>query len=757
MDLNPELTALLADLPRTSGVTVGDAFEHVSDYALRRSVDFGHEIATIERFEVWARRHGMRDRDLGVDRIVTTHSGELWAVQNKGYAASASVSLGDMNNFIVAAMGVPGVKKLLLVTSGRGLNANAATANRKADTNVITLDRRWLAEATTYPSTYRELCDSVYDADQIEKPFVLRDDQETAVYRVTRALRSSPEVQVHAACGTGKTVLSEALAQALGARLIVFFVPSLGLMRQTIRSWRRQTGAGGMHAVAVCSDDTVGRDEDQAMWSDDDIPCEVIRDPQILADYIAERHHAFSTVPVVVFATYHSEHLVVDAQHRHGVPEFDFSFADEAHTLVATQEDGGRRGELVKRKNDGRKRLLARHRVYATATPRLLSTKAQQRLAKQGAEPMDSMDTDSPVFGPIAHTLTFGEAITLGILSDYRVSIIAVPEQKYADFVAERAYVTKDSGHVLDAQTFAAVEAVKQAYTAGDKRMIVYVNRKDSANRFASIVEADDVLPGASSVLGHMPANQRDQRINMIRRPEGHILTNVRCLNEGVDIPTLDAVVFVDPKGSPVDIAQAIGRVLRRAEGKERGHIIIPVAVPAADWDEGLLSIEERETAMTGPNPYRPIFDIISTLASHDETIRHILTALRLGLGKRKNTPGVDGDELPDTPEELAAYLDSIVNDDGTVGARDRAPASTTASSVLGGGKVVLYAPGMSDMMRDKFASSMRLATVRESQNSVDTWDDHLYRTLVYGYGMTFEQAQKVLADKRQELQGAAA
>jgi excisionase family DNA binding protein len=105
MDLNPELTALLADLPRTSGVTVGDAFEHVSDYALRRSVDFGHEIATLERFEVWARRHGMRDRDLGVDRIITTHQGDLWAVQNKGYAASAPVSLTtppDFRGFFVS-------------------------------------------------------------------------------------------------------------------------------------------------------------------------------------------------------------------------------------------------------------------------------------------------------------------------------------------------------------------------------------------------------------------------------------------------------------------------------------------------------------------------------------------------------------------------------------------------------------------------------------------------------------------------------
>jgi hypothetical protein len=251
-----------------------------------------------------------------------------------------------------------------------------------------------------------------------------------------------------------------------------------------------------------------------------------------------------------------------------------------------------------------------------------------------------------------------------------------------------------------------------------------------------------------------MPAAQRDIRINRMNRDEGHILTNVRCLNEGVDIPALDAVMFVDPKSSPVDIGQAVGRVLRRAPGKEKGHIIIPVAVPTDNWETGVLSNEERDTAMKGPSPYKAVFDILDALASHDETIQHILTHLRLGLGKRKNADGVEVDELPDTPEELQSFLDSIVDDDGHVDKGDKATAGTTASSVLGGGKVVLYAPGMSDDMRDQFAASLRLAVVRESRNSIYTWEDHLYHFLVYGQGYSWTEAAEELRQSRASVHG---
>jgi predicted helicase len=748
------LTALMASLPRNNNVRFGDAFELVSTYALKRSVDFGNEIDTIERFEPYAIRVGISHRDLGVDQIITTINGEIWAVQNKGRAsADGSVKLEEMSNFVLAAKAVPGVKRLLLVTSGRGLTANAAQINRESDSRVVVLNLEWLEKATTYPKTLKDLRKNSGEAVEILPPYVLRDDQLTAVHNISRQLRKHAETQFIAACGSGKTVTSHAIATALGAKNIVFFVPSLGLMRQTIRSWRRQMGATGMHAIAVCSDNTVGDNkDDHAVWNDEDIPCEVVRDSEQVAEYIKSHTGPEQTAPVVVFVTYHSDHRVIDAQHLYGAPEFDFAFMDEAHTLVATEKDGGRRGERVKRKDDGARRLLARHRVYATATPRSVSTRSQKRLAAIGATELDSMDAGSTVFGPVAYQLTFGEAITLGILCDYEVSIIATKTQDHADFIAERAYVLKDGDTVMDAQTFATIEAVKHIHAAGARRMFMYMNRKDTARQIAECINGEPGLPGADHVLGDMPVKQREVNINKLYRPEGHILTNVRCLNEGVDVPSLDAVIFTDPKSSPVDLAQAVGRVLRTAPGKTKGHIVIPVAVSAEDWESGTLTDDERDEAMSGPSPYRAIFDIIEALSSHDETIRHILTALRLGLGNRKNTSGVDDEELPDTPAELEEYIRSLLDDEGRLAREDGAPLSAIASSVLGGGKVVLIAPGMTAEMRQKFAASLRLATVRESGRSGFTMDDHMYNTLVYGYGKTWPEAEKSVRDARERL-----
>lgn len=749
MDQTTAFDTLFNSLPKNTTTKRGDAFELVSDWALLHSSDYGNQIAMIERFPDWAKRNGrIRDRDLGVDAIATTHDGELWAIQNKGYAARTAVTHNDFSNFVLAAKALPGITRLILVTSGPGLTGNATKINRDSDSRVIVLNRAWLTTACTYPEDFVALRAAARGDLEIAAPYDLRDDQEKAVHRVVTTLRTERECQVWMACGTGKTVLSEAIARALGAKLIIFLVPSLGLMRQSRASWQRQTGERGMSAIAVCSDDSVGRPADDSMvWTDEELGCEVFRDSAKIAEWLKEKSSPFHGKPVVVFTTYHSLELIVAAQHVHGAPEFDMAFADEAHFLVGTTKDGGRIGELVKRKDDGRRRLLAKHRVYATATPRMLSQKAAAKIKEQGVRALDSMDHDSAVFGPVANTLTFGEAITLAILANYQVMVVAVPEQKYADFVNSRAYIETSNDYVLDAQTFAAIEALKLAGKLGINKVISYHNWVADAQLFTKLVKAEPSLPDSDTIWGELPAAQRESRIQRIDRPEGHILTNVRCLNEGVDIPSLHAVLFAGNKTSPVDIAQSVGRALRRSPGKEQGYIIIPVAVTAADWESGTLNNDERETLLSGPSPYRPVFDVLNALSSHDETIRHILTALRLGLGTRKNSKGIDRDELPDTPEDLKEYLDGIVGPDGEISKELRIPEGAT--SVLGNGKIVLHAAGMTEAMREQFAASMRLAVVRDSTRSNLSQWDHVMNYLVYGHGLTWDEAEAKVSAAR--------
>lgn len=755
MEGTTRLTRLLSTLPGDNMAARGSAFELVSDWGLRHSVDFGADISSIERYETWAHRNGLLGaRDLGVDRIVTTHTGELWAVQNKGYAADATVPLPELTNFIVAAKTIPGVTRRILVTSGRGLTGNARNIARASGEQVIVLDRRWLENACEWPETFDELTTNLNSSATAAPAFRLRLDQQQGVERIMRHFRDGArEVQVHAACGTGKTVLSEAIQRAYGANLYAFFVPSLGLMRQTIRSWRRQRGADGMNAIAVCSDDSVGDPgTDRMSWSDEDIPCEVLHDAGSVAHYL-RTHPGTPERPTVVFVTYQSEHLIIDAQHKHGAPDFDIAFLDEAHYLVPMSSRGRRMGERVKRKNDGKRRLRADHRIYATATPRVVSTRAKRRLERAGSRPLESMDHDSQVFGPIAHTLTFGEAITLGILSGYQVSVVAVPEQKYADWVNKRAYVEADGGDVLDAQTYAALQAVKLAREQGDRRMFTFHNRVDSARRFAELLTTELGIE-ADAVWGEMKASDRDVRLSRMNRPEGHVLTNVACLNEGVDVPALDTVVFVDPKSSPSDIVQSIGRVLRSSPGKSRGNIVIPIAVAASDWDGGELTDDERDEVMSGPSPYRRVLEVLNALSNHDEMIRHVLTALRLQLGARRGQKPLDRDEPDDgsTERDLEREIEDFARKlaDGELNRGDHAPVPADATSLFDGGRIVLHAPGMSEQTRELFASKLRLAVVRESTGDghATEWD-HLYQILVYGHGRTWAEADEIISRVR--------
>lgn len=197
MDQKTAFDALFNSLPKNTTTRRGDAFELVSDWALLHSSDFGHEIATIERFPDWAKRNDrIKDRDLGVDAIATTRTGELWAIQNKGYAETTAVSHNDFSNFVLAAKAIPGINRLLLVTSGPGLTGNASKINRDSDSRVIVLNRTWLVSACAYPATFDALITALREDVKLPEPYELREDQQKAVHNVMETFRRHRECQV---------------------------------------------------------------------------------------------------------------------------------------------------------------------------------------------------------------------------------------------------------------------------------------------------------------------------------------------------------------------------------------------------------------------------------------------------------------------------------------------------------------------------------------------------------------------------------
>ena len=745
MSAATNLSKLLRSIPRDvrDNAAYGDDFELVSDYALRHAAGYGEDIATIEPYKVWAVRNGHPAKDLGVDRVITTTTGELWTVQNKGYADNRRVSMGDFNNFVMHSQSIAGVTRRILVTSGPGLNTNASASSRTAEP-VVVLNRTWLARATTYPDTWAEFQAQLGSPVLVAKAHQLRNHQQAAIHDVTASLRKFPAAQLLSACGTGKTVTSVGLANQLGAETVAYFVPTLGLMRQTIDAVRRQhVGHRRLLTVAVCSDNSVGSRSritgSEEAVSEDDLGCEVFHTAEALADFVAS--HRRDGERLVIFCTYASAPVIVQAQHSHELPNVDLAFCDEAHNLVGTTGAGNTIGELVKHRDDKVPRLLARWRVYATATARSATARAHKAAASVGVT-LDSMGEPSPVFGPVAHTFSFSEAIAAGILADYQVSVIATNGETYAEFVNSRTYVRMaGQGDVIDAGMFAALQALKEAYASGDRRIITYHHRVDEAAKFARLIDQDPALPGAIDVHGKLPAGERDDRLARLGNDGGYIITNAKCLTEGIDIPDLDGILFADPKSSPVEIAQCVGRVLRHASGKNRGHIIVPVAVASKSWTTGELTHDESRDLSQKDGPFRPVFEVLNALREHDEIIRHWLTELRLGVGHRRNKGALDVDE-PDLISHTRD--DSGDSHQDTEKPGEETPINARGEYQLLGDKVVLSAPYMSGPMLDGLSNALRLGLVTQSRSRHATTRDHTVHLMVEN-GWTVADAEALI------------
>jgi predicted helicase len=554
--------------------------------------------------------------DVGVDQIITTHDGDIWAVQNKGRSGEASRgSFPDFTNFEAQAALV-GATKLLWVTSAAGLNGTATDYIRaRTSLDVVVLNRQWLADELEYPESIASVRLAIEARTEVVPgvPNILRFDQHTALNCLDTALETHNSIQYISACGTGKTTVTHALHNRRDSRLSAFFVPTLGLMKQTIKSWKDQAGSRPFTAIAVCSDDTVVKSAKERMREDHwettsaDLGESLIRDPEALARKISASTK--SGHPVVLFVTYHSAQIVVDAQHKFGAPDIDLVIADEAHYLAGTSEFG----EVVKDKAGPRPRVRASKRVYATATPRTVS-------AKDRGLGVDSMDEDSPVFGPRAFTMMMGDGIQLGILNGYRISMLAVPDDTVDDIREGRVVHTANGS--VEARYLAAVHGVGAAMTDKENLYVSYHSSVKRAKLFASMCIEEGVASFAEPIWGLQNAGQRGALVDAFKKSSApSILTNVRCLTEGVDIPKLNGVIFVDPKINPADIGQAVGRSLRLHKDKTTlANIILPIPVPRSVLESG-LDAKKIAALIRADGRWKNLYKVIDALGEHDTNV----------------------------------------------------------------------------------------------------------------------------------------
>lgn len=601
----------------------GRAFEELVAWYLRNAPEYRALFADVWLWRDWPGRWGA---DAGIDIVARTFSGQLWAVQAKAYDPDHVIRRRDIDSFLVESSRDVFVFRLLVASTDLLSRTAARTVHDQSTPVGLKLRSQLLVEDLAWPETLDGLGSDSAVGRKRPEPHQLE-----AIASVVSGLAKSDRGQLLMACGTGKTLTGMWVDEALGARRSLVLVPTLSLLGQTLRAWAAES-AERFSYLSVCSDASVAPREDAFISHASDLGIPVTTDAGVVARFLGPGDDKR-----VIFATYQSSRVVADAQLDTGAGSLDLVIADEAHRCAGAGD-----GPFATVLSDAK--VKAKRRLFMTATPRYVAAKAKAA-ADERDFPVASMD-DAAIFGPVLHRLSFADAIERGLLADYQVVVIGVGgDRTYSDYVATRALVARDGDAVADAATLAAQIGLLKAMARFDLcRVLSFHSRVAAASAFA--VELPDIarwLPEndrpagalwARHVDGTMSAGVRDRELLRLRdaSPETRgVLANVRCLGEGVDVPSIDAVAFMEPRSSVVDIIQAVGRAIRRADAKDEGTIIVPVFV-----QEG----EDTEHALAS-STFKPVWDVVRALRAHDEQLAEILDASRRRVGRTGVTPGI--------------------------------------------------------------------------------------------------------------------
>jgi len=456
--------------------------------------------------------------------------------------------------------------------------------------------------------------------------------QVRALDDISRHLKEHDRGTVVMACGTGKTLVALWTAERSGAKSILVLVPSLTLMQQTLEEWSRHNSWGrDFTYLCVCSDPQVDLKNDEIETETSDLPFRVDTDPELVSGFLAQANNKVK----VVFSTYQSSHVIAQATKVNH--SFDVGIFDEAHKT--TGPSAGRFATALEDEN-----ISIKKRLFFTATPKHYDLKHRD---KEGDFKVVSMD-DEAVYGKRIHTLTFGEAASAGIICPYKVAVTLIDKEQVDDFALKNG-ITLVDGDAINAKWVANQIAISNAieHTSASK-VITFHSRVKTAREFAS-----DESHGVKQFLedfsvfhvhGKQRSNDRKDLITKFRNADKSLITNARCLTEGIDVPAVDMVAFIDPRQSKIDIAQAIGRAMRRPRNSQKTHGYIVVPVYAENSDTASLEEAIKDEGFDN------IALVLGALLEQDEELVEIIRALKEDKGQGK----------PFNPRRLAGKLELI-------------------------------------------------------------------------------------------------
>ena len=605
-----ELEQRVSRLGEENTKVLGDAFEIFVEAFLATQPKFmAEEVWLVGQVPLAVRQEMNLPNDTkGIDGIFRTRTGALVPYQVKFRSKRAYLTYTEVAPFLGLT---ERAKDRIIFTNSNEIAVDAK--NRDAMRSVRGGDFDDLT-----PDDFRAI-----ECWLKEKPFALpkpqpRDYQIEALDAICGTLETHDRATAVMACGTGKTLLALWVTERLKPKTVLVLVPSLTLLQQTLDEWSRNNSWGRSFSyLCVCSDPSVaqGNSNDSIELHAMDVEFSVDTDPSQVRKFLERDTHDVK----VVFSTYQSCNVVIEG--CYGLHPFDIAIFDEAHKTTGPKD-----GLFARCLSDAN--INVSKRLFLTATPRHYDIRHRD---KEGDFKVVSMD-DQAVYGPRAYTLTFGAAAKRGIICDYKVIISVVDGQEISQFALNNGITVVD-GDLIGAKWVANQIAIERAVQeTGAVRVITFHSRVSSAAAFSSDSTrgVKQFLPDFDTfhVSGSQKSSERKQLIKAFRDAPKAIVTNARCLTEGIDIPAVDMVAFIDPRQSRVDIAQATGRAMRKIRGSDKttGYVVIPLFV-----DRG--SNQTIEEALNSSN-FSEINSVLNAMKEQDDDLTNIIKEMNEAKGR---------------------------------------------------------------------------------------------------------------------------
>lgn len=632
----------------------GTYFEELICTYFRYEATYADLYSDVWMFGDWAKEHpefGISANDTGIDLVAKTRSsGEYHAIQCKSYAEDYRLKKGEIDSFFTASGQKPFVHRIIVATTNNWSdNAEASLFNQQPPVNKI--DLHDLENSQIEWSKYQPNEQPV-----LRRKFDPKPHQTAAINAVKAGFKKADRGKLIMACGTGKTFTSLKIAEDMAGKgkRVLFLVPSLSLLSQTLTEWTQQS-VTPLHSFAVCSDTDVGKkrkkDDDVVQTFTHELRYPATTKSEHLAEEIAKRHD--SQHMSVVYSTYHSIDVISKAQKQYGLADFDLIICDEAHRTTGSKFGNDDESNFVK-VHDG-DFIKAAKRLYMTATPRIYGDSAKVK-EEQGEVVLFSMDNEQ-LYGKELHIINFSEAVSRGLLCDYKVIVLTVDEahvsKRLQSLLAgeDNQLKVDDAAKIIGCWKALSKQGLEDELGNDAnpmKRAVAFcqviepntskthkVSSKQITDMFQDVVEAyqeqeeetisHNLICETAHIDGSMNASTKEKNINWLKAPitdnTCRILSNVRCLSEGVDVPALDAVLFLTPRNSQVDVVQSVGRVMRKAdkEGKQLGYVVLPVVIPTG---------MDPSQALNDNKTYRVVWEVLQALRSHDDRFDAMINKL---------------------------------------------------------------------------------------------------------------------------------